>query len=84
MPRHCHVTATSLPRHCHVTAISLNEVCTKVMSVENFEFDGVFAPESSQEEVATEVRPIAGSFITGHDCCVLAYGQASVTSLTRH
>jgi kinesin family protein C2/C3 len=40
-----------------------------------FNFDHVFAPESSQEEVFAEVAPLVRSVLDGYNVCVFAYGQ---------
>ncbi|KAL8159555.1 hypothetical protein V2J09_001092 [Rumex salicifolius] len=40
-----------------------------------FEFDKVFAHDSTQEEVFVEVEPILRSALDGHNVCILAYGQ---------
>ncbi|KAG6508784.1 hypothetical protein ZIOFF_034165 [Zingiber officinale] len=37
--------------------------------------DRVFPPESTQDDVFQEVRPILRSALDGHNVCVLAYGQ---------
>ncbi|XP_047342435.1 kinesin-like protein KIN-14U [Impatiens glandulifera] len=42
-----------------------------------FDFDKVFPPKSTQEEVFVEVEPIVRSALDGHNVCILAYGQTS-------
>jgi kinesin family member C2/C3 len=40
-----------------------------------FEFEHVFTPESTQEEVFVDTEPIVTSCIDGYNVCILAYGQ---------
>nr|XP_018685478.1 PREDICTED: kinesin-2-like isoform X1 [Musa acuminata subsp. malaccensis] len=40
-----------------------------------FVLDRVFHPESTQEDVFREVKPILRSALDGHNVCILAYGQ---------
>jgi hypothetical protein len=40
-----------------------------------FEFDRVFPPGSSQDEVFEQIRPILTSFVDGYNVCIFAYGQ---------
>eukprot|EP00795_Rhopilema_esculentum_P001813 gene1813-16303_t len=40
-----------------------------------FEVDRVFRPESTQEEVFNEVKPLVTSCIDGYNVCIFAYGQ---------
>lgn len=40
-----------------------------------FEYDRVFHPESTQEEVFTDVQPLIQSVMDGFNVCVFAYGQ---------
>ena len=39
------------------------------------EFDQVFKPDSTQEEVFAHVKPFATSFLDGYNVCIFAYGQ---------
>ncbi len=41
----------------------------------NFEFDRVFGSLSSQQDVFTDVAPLATSVLDGYNACILAYGQ---------
>ncbi|XP_031564254.1 kinesin-like protein KIFC3 isoform X2 [Actinia tenebrosa] len=40
-----------------------------------FEMDQVFKPDSTQEEVFNEVKPLVISCIDGYNVCIFAYGQ---------
>lgn len=62
-------------RECAGQPRTVGVHCDKITNVEHYEFDHVFRPESTQEEVAGEIMPIAGSFVRGHDVAILAYGQ---------
>ncbi|GAB2277555.1 hypothetical protein Dimus_012265 [Dionaea muscipula] len=44
-------------------------------STKEFEFDKVFSPNSTQEDVYVEVKPVLRSAFEGHNICMLAYGQ---------
>jgi len=41
----------------------------------SFEFDKVFRPDSTQEEVFADTKPLVTSVIDGYNVCILAYGQ---------
>ncbi|CAE7926298.1 KIN14Q [Symbiodinium sp. KB8] len=47
-----------------------------------FEFDRVFRPASTQEEVFNEVAPTITSALDGYNCCIFAYGQVSAAPLS--
>ena len=42
---------------------------------QRFELDKVFSTTSTQRGVFSEVRPLIGSAVDGHNICVFAYGQ---------
>ena len=44
-------------------------------STNAFEFDQVFTPASTQEEVFSEVADLVTSVMDGYNCCIFAYGQ---------
>ncbi|XP_021891120.1 kinesin-like protein KIN-14T isoform X2 [Carica papaya] len=41
----------------------------------SYRFDKVFHPDSSQDEVFSEVEPVIKSVVDGYNACILAYGQ---------
>ena len=40
-----------------------------------FEFEQVFKPESTQDQVFTEVSDLVLSVLDGYNTCIFAYGQ---------
>lgn len=46
-----------------------------------FEFDRVFAQNSSQEEVFSSVQPLCVSVLDGYNICIFAYGQTGKHSI---
>ena len=40
-----------------------------------FEFDRVYPPAATQEEVFDAVRPVCVSVLDGYNVCIFAYGQ---------
>jgi kinesin family member C2/C3 len=39
------------------------------------QFDKVFTPKSTQEEVYEDTKPLVTSCVDGYNVCILAYGQ---------
>ena len=44
-------------------------------AVQAFEFDRVFGPESTQEQVFGDVAQLVMSVLDGYNVCIFAYGQ---------
>lgn len=44
-------------------------------TMKKFEFDHVFGPETTQEQVFAEVAPFVTSAMDGYHACIFAYGQ---------
>jgi hypothetical protein len=42
-----------------------------------FEFDEVYAPHATEEDVFSRVEPLVTSFADGYNVCIVAYGQTS-------
>jgi len=40
-----------------------------------YEFDHVFKPDNTQEQVYAEVAHVVQSVVDGYNCCIFAYGQ---------
>ncbi|GAB2211497.1 hypothetical protein Drorol1_Dr00024812 [Drosera rotundifolia] len=62
-------------KHEPILAGSEKVVIRLVGGRKEFDFDKVFLPNSTQEDVFFEVKPILRSAIDGHNVCILAYGQ---------
>ncbi|KAJ6387712.1 hypothetical protein OIU77_026316 [Salix suchowensis] len=60
-----------------VVASDSNKVVLKLMDSKSksYTFDKVLHPDSSQDEVFTEVEPIIKSVLDGYNACIFAYGQ---------
>ncbi|KAL9259686.1 Kinesin-like protein [Drosera capensis] len=65
-------------KHEPILAGSQKVVIRLVGSRKEFDFDKVFLPNSTQEDVFFEVKPILRSALDGHNVCILAYGQTGM------
>eukprot|EP00899_Mesostigma_viride_P011052 jgi/Mesvir1/19949/Mv13209-RA.3 len=53
-----------------------DEVClTSDRMTKSFEFDRVFAPHESQDDVFRDTLPLVTSVVDGYNVCIFAYGQ---------
>ena len=57
------------------TAITLSDPENKKRVSKTYEFDSVFNPENSQEEVFEDVNSLIQSTVDGYNVCIFAYGQ---------
>ena len=44
-------------------------------STKLYEFDRVFGPRNTQQEVFTDLKPLLTSLLDGYNVCIMAYGQ---------
>ena len=49
-------------------------------AVQAFEFDRVFGPESTQEQVFGDVAQLVTSVLDGYNVCIFAYGQTGAAN----
>ncbi|XP_047338489.1 kinesin-like protein KIN-14U [Impatiens glandulifera] len=63
-------------QNCQPLAVESDKVAVESSgSRKEFEFDKVFPPEATQDDVFAEAEPILTSALDGHNVCILAYGQ---------
>uniref|UniRef100_A0A6N2K919 Kinesin motor domain-containing protein n=1 Tax=Salix viminalis TaxID=40686 RepID=A0A6N2K919_SALVM len=69
-----------------VVASDSNKVVLKLMDSKSksYTFDKVLHPDSSQDEVFTEVEPIIKSVLDGYNACIFAYGQTGTGKPLSH
>eukprot|EP00760_Papus_ankaliazontas_P039648 PhM_4_TR9746/c4_g4_i2/m.99896/K10406/KIFC2_3; kinesin family member C2/C3 len=65
-----HTVVTSFPRDGELVIIDEEKNKNRT-----FEFDSVFSPDSKQEEVFEDTRPLIDSVVDGYNVCIFAYGQ---------
>jgi kinesin family protein C2/C3 len=57
------------------TQLSLGEDTVCMPKRSPFEFDKVYRPESSQEQIYEDAWPLIASLLDGYNVCIMAYGQ---------
>merc|ERR1711871_335281 len=57
------------------TAITLGNPVGKKRASKSYEFDSVFTPQHSQEQVFEDVNNLIQSTVDGYNVCIFAYGQ---------
>ena len=58
----------------HIPGLS-QELSSSRVDPKTFQFDKVFGPEDSQQEVFEDVKDVVRSVIDGQKVCIFAYGQ---------
>uniref|UniRef100_A0A672F908 Kinesin-like protein n=1 Tax=Salarias fasciatus TaxID=181472 RepID=A0A672F908_SALFA len=71
----CRCRRSDRASSCLETAGDQEVVLVQKGSKKKFQFDKVFTPSSSQEEVFSGMLPVITSCVDGYNVCVLAYGQ---------
>jgi kinesin family protein C2/C3 len=46
-----------------------------VPAKKTYDFDHVFGPTATQQDVYTEIKPLVSSLLDGYNVCLMAYGQ---------
>ncbi|KAG8389528.1 hypothetical protein BUALT_Bualt02G0238700 [Buddleja alternifolia] len=73
LPGQCNYLSTV--DHIEEGAITINTLAKNGKGRKSFNFNKVFGPSATQEEVFSDTQPLVRSVLDGYNVCIFAYGQ---------